>query len=385
MAQVPLVDLKAQYASIRPEMDAAIARVLESTSFILGEEVARFESEWAAYVGAAGAVGVASGTAALELALAACGIGPGDEVITTAHTFIATAEAISNVGARPVFADIDPETYDLDPGAVDAAVTDRTRAVIPVHLYGRPAAMDDLLAICRRHGLQLIEDAAQAHGARYRDRGCGSIGDLACFSFYPGKNLGAYGDAGAVTGNDPELLSRVRKLRDHGRLTKYEHDEIGRGERLDALQAAVLSVKLAHLDAWTEARRRHAATYDRRLDGIVGTPRQDPRDRHVFHLYVIRSPHRDALLSGLKARGVGAGIHYPIPLHRQPAYLRLGYGDVSLPETERAAAEVLSLPLYPELTEAQVGWVADQVAELVGQVASEAAPEAGDDVRGVPA
>lgn len=362
--KVPLVDLRAQYRSIRPEIDAAIARVLDHAGFILGEEVTRFEAAFARYVGAEGAVGVASGTAAIELALRACGIGPGDEVITTAHTFIATAEPVSNIGARPVFVDIDPETYNMDPEAAEAAITPRTRALLPVHLYGRPAPMDELLDIARRHGLRLIEDAAQAHGAESRGRRCGSIGDLACFSFYPGKNLGAYGDAGAVTGNDPELLARVRKRRDHGRVTKYEHDEIGAGERLDALQAAVLGVKLGHVEAWTEARRQHAAAYDTLLAGSgVVTPSQDPRDRHVFHLYVIRFTQRDWLLRELNAAGIGAGVHYPIPLHRQRAYLKDGYGDLglSLPATERAASEVLSLPLFPELRRDQLEFVADRV------------------------
>jgi dTDP-4-amino-4,6-dideoxygalactose transaminase len=309
-------------------------------------------------------VGVASGTAALELSLRACEIGGGDEVITTAHTFFATAEAISNVGATPVFADIDPATFNLDPDAVESSITPRTRAVIPVHLYGRPADLDALVDICRRHGLRLIEDAAQAHGARSRGRACGTVGDLACFSFYPGKNLGAYGDAGAVTG-DPSLLARIRKLRDHGRSSKYEHDEVGYGERLDALQAAVLGVKLRHLEDWTEARRRHAATYDRLLAGSsLVTPSQDPRDRHVFHLYVVRSLRRDDLLASLTAAGIGAGVHYPIPLHRQPAYEARGYGDCRLPAAEAAAGEVLSLPLYPELTDEQIGSVVAEVRQF---------------------
>ena len=358
---VPLVDLKAQYHTIRTEIDDAIQRVLDHTGFIGGEEVSRFEAAFGSYVETGPAVGVASGTAALELALRACDIGPGDEVITTAHTFFATAEAISNVGATPVFADIDATTFNVDPNAVESAITDRTRAVIPVHLYGRPAELDSLADICRRHGLRLIEDAAQAHGARSRDRACGSIGDLACFSFYPGKNLGAYGDAGAVTG-DPGLLARIRKLRDHGRLSKYEHDEIGHGERLDAIQAAVLEVKLRHLTEWTEARRRHAATYDRLLAGSgVATPTQDPLDRHVFHLYVIRSPRRDELLASLSAAGIGAGIHYPIPLHRQPAYVQRGFGECRLPATESAANEVVSLPIFPEITADQIEYVADHV------------------------
>jgi dTDP-4-amino-4,6-dideoxygalactose transaminase len=364
--KIPLVDLKAQHREIRGEIDGAIARVLDRTSFILGEEVAEFERAFASYVGSAGAVAVASGTAALRLALAACGIGAGHEVITTAHTFIATAEAISLAGAKPVFVDIDPQSYTLDPARVEAAITPRTRAILPVHLYGRPAALEPLVGIARRHGLRLIEDAAQAHGATYAGKRCGAIGDLGCFSFYPGKNLGACGDAGAVTGNDPALLDAVRRLRDHGRKSKYVHDEIGFAERMDALQAAILCVKLAHLEAWTERRRAAAERYGRLLAGSgLVLPADEPGMRHVYHLYVVRSARRDALLEHLQARGIGAGVHYPLPLHRQPAYLAHGYGSVSLPVTEQAAAEVLSLPLYPELTEEQARSVAAAVEEFV--------------------
>jgi dTDP-4-amino-4,6-dideoxygalactose transaminase len=363
--QIPLVDLKAQYALIKAEVDAAIQRVLDSTSFILGGEVTEFEQSFAAHAGARGAVGVASGTAALMLALRACGVGPGDEVITTAHTFVATAEAISQTGATPVFVDIDLRTFNLDPALVDEAITSRTRAIVPVHLYGQPAAMDELAEIASRRGIWLIEDAAQAHGAEYRGRRCGSLGHMACFSFYPGKNLGAYGDAGAVTSDDEALLARVRRLRDHGRTTKYEHDEIGFGERLDALQAAILGAKLPHLEAWTESRRTHARMYDEMLTGSsVTTPFVAPEVRHVYHLYVIRTQNRDGILSHLKSKGIGAGIHYPVPLHQQPVYRRLGYGDISLPMTERAAAEVLSLPMYPELRPEQVEYVIEAVEEV---------------------
>jgi dTDP-4-amino-4,6-dideoxygalactose transaminase len=360
--RVELVDLAAQYQSIRGEIDGAIQRILDNTSFILGDEVRTFEAAWAKHVGAAGAVGVSSGTAALELSLRALDIGPGDEVITTAHTFIATAEAITNVGARPVFADIDPVTYNLDPSHAEDLITDRTRAIMPVHLYGQPADLDALMEIAERRGLWVIEDAAQAHGAEFGGRRCGSIGHLACFSFYPGKNLGAYGDAGAVTGNDPAVLDRIRRMRDHGRTTKYEHVEVGYAERIDALQAAILGAKLPHLEAWTEARRRHADRYDELLSGAdVVIPAVRDGVRHVYHLYVVRSERRDALLEHLKAAEVMAGIHYPIPLHRQPAYVALGYGDVSLPHTERAAAEVLSLPIYPELPDEALRFVADTV------------------------
>ena len=362
---VPLVDLGAQYDSLRDEIDEAIRRVLDNQSFILGEEVDRFESAFASYVGAPGAIGVASGTAAIHLALQACGVGPGDEVITTAHTFIATAEPISNLGARPVFADIDLESYAIDPAHVEALIGPRTKAILPVHLYGHPADMGRLREIADRHGLKLIEDAAQAHGAEIDGRRVGSIGDLACFSFYPGKNLGAYGDAGAVTGTDEELMAVVRKLRDHGRTSKYEHEMIGSGERLDALQAAILDVKLRHLESWTEARRTNARRYATRLDGAkVVLPVERPGARHVYHLFVVRVAGRDEVLAGLKEAGIGAGIHYPLPLHRQPAYLDQGFGSVSLPKTEEAAREVLSLPLYPELSAEQVDHIADRLRAL---------------------
>ncbi len=365
--EIPLVDLKAQYASIKPEVDEAIKRVIDNASFILGQEVTEFEQAFARYVGAKGAVGVASGTSALQLSLLACGVGPGDEVITTAHTFIATAEAVSQTGAKPVFVDIDPQTYNLDPSRVEAAITPRTKAILPVHLYGQPADLGALMEIAERHHLYLIEDAAQAHGAEYKGQRCGSIGHLACFSFYPGKNLGAYGDAGGVTGNDEALLTKVRKLRDHGRLTKYEHDEIGFGERIDALHAAILSAKLPHLEAWTEARRSHARLYNEMLAGSdLVTPVESSQVRHVYHLYVIRTQRRGAILDHLKQKGIGAGIHYPIPLHRQPAYLKQGYGDVSLPVTEQAAQEIVSLPMYPELTVEQLAYVAEAVKEVVG-------------------
>lgn len=315
---------------------------------------------------AQGAVGVSSGTAALRLALQVVGVGPGNEVITTAHTFIATAEAISQTGARPVFVDVSPRTYNLDPEKVEAAITSRTKVIMPVHLYGHPADLGPLRDIAKRHHLFLIEDAAQAVAAEYEGRRCGSLGDLACFSFYPGKNLGAYGDAGAVTGNDESLLAKVRKLRDHGRITKYEHDEIGFGDRIDALQAAILAAKLPHLNDWTEARRSHARQYDELLaDADVVRPYQAPNVRHVYHLYVIRVPRRDEMLEHLKSQGVGAGIHYPVPVHRQPAYLKEGYGDISLPVTEQVASEIVSLPMYPELSSEQIEYVARAVKEAL--------------------
>ena len=359
--------MTAQYASIKREVDSAIQRVLDNASFILGNEVMEFERAFASVSGTTGAVSVASCSAALQLALLALGVGRGDEVITTAHSFMATAEAISNVGARPVFVDIDPKTFNIDPQQVAEAVTARTRAILPVHIYGQPADMDSLRAIAQTHGLSLIEDAAQAHGAQYNGRQCGSLGDVACFSFFPSKNLGAYGDAGAVCSNDESLLARVRALRDHGRTSKYEHRTIGFGERMDALQAAILTAKLPHLEAWTEARRAHARLYDGLLAGTgVVTPNEFQKARHVYHLYVIRTPRRDAMLDHLRGKGIGCGVHYPIPLHRQPAYLEQGYGGITLPETERAAREVLSLPMYPELTSEQIAHVANAVREVAG-------------------
>ena len=312
-------------------------------------------------------MGVSSGTAAVHLALLAAGVGPGDDVITTAHTFIATAEAISHTGATPVFVDVDSQTYNIDPNRVEDAITPRTRALVPVHLYGQPAPMGALREIANRHSLLLIEDAAQAVGAEYQGTRCGALGDFACFSFYPGKNLGAYGDAGAVSGNDELLLAKVAKLRDHGRTTKYEHDEIGFGERLDGLQAAILQAKLPHLEDWTEARRSHARLYNELLaDCDVQTPFESPDVRHAYHLYVIRTSRRAAMLEHLQSKGIGAGIHYPIPLHRQPAYVKQGHGKLSLPVTERVTGEILSLPMYPELTREQIEYVTSAVREVAG-------------------
>lgn len=311
-------------------------------------------------------MGVASGTAALHLALLALGVGPSDEVITSSHTFIATVQAIVRTGAKPVFVDIEPQTYNLDPNKVEAAITPRTKALMPVHLYGQPAELKPLRELATRHHLWLIEDAAQAHLAEYEGKRCGSIGDLAGFSFYPGKNLGAYGDAGAVTGNDEGLLAKIRQLRDHGSKTKYEHEMFGFGERIDAIQAAILGAKLPRLDEWTEARRAHALAYNELLAGAGAvTPYEAPNVRHVYHLYVVRVPRRAAMLAHLKSKGIDAGIHYPLPVHRQPAYLKLGYGKISLPVTEQVADEVISLPMYPELTRRQIEYVTQTVREAL--------------------
>ena len=364
--KIPLVDLKAQFANISSEVNDAIQRVLEHNQFILGVEAKELEREFASFVNAHGAVGVASGTAALHLSLLACEVGPGDEVLTTSHTFFATGEAIALTGATPVFVDIDPTTFNLDATALEAAVTKNTKAIMPVHLYGQPAPLPAVMEVARRHHLRVIEDAAQAHGAESQRQRCGSIGDLACFSFYPGKNLGAYGDAGAVTGNDEELLARVRALRDHGRTSKYEHDEVGFGERMDGIQAAILRAKLTHLEEWTEARRSHAQAYNELLQDVdVIRPVEAAGNRHVYHLYVIRVANRDRVLEKLKAQGVGAGIHYPIPLHRQPAFLKRGYGSIQLPHTEKAASEIISLPIFPELTAAQIEYTVNALKEAL--------------------
>jgi len=348
---IPLVDLKAQYAGIRAEIASAIQGVLDGTRFILGPEVRGFEQEFAEYVGAAHAIGVSSGTDALHLALRACGVKPGDEVIMPAHTFIATAEAVVMAGATPVFADIDRRTYNLDPAALQASITPKARAVIAVHLYGQPADLDPIQQVASRHGLIVIEDAAQAHGACYRGRNVGTLADAACFSFYPTKNLGAYGDAGAVTTNDEAIAERIRMLRDHGRRDKYEHLLEGYGNRLDELQAAVLRVKLRHLAVWTKRRRELADAYRGRLTAAGIEPPFVPEwAEPVWHLFAVRVAGRAEVRRAMQAAGVETGVHYPTPLHLQPAFARLRYARGSLPVAERAADEVLSLPLYPELS-----------------------------------
>ena len=362
---IPLVDLKAQYQAIKPEIDAAMQRVVSNTSFILGKEVAEFEKNFAAFTHTQYCVGMDSGTAALHLALIICGVQPDDEVITTTHTFVATAEVISVIGAKPVFVDIDPRTYNLDPQKIEAAVTPRTRAIIPVHLYGQPAEMDPILDIARRHNLRVIEDAAQAHGAEYHGKPAGTMGDVACFSFFPSKNLGAYGDAGALVTNDAALADHARMLRDHGRTEKYAHKLVGYGYRLDALQAAILGAKLTHLEAWNARRREIADYYTELLTNTDLVPPYVPHGiKPVYHIYCIRAKNRDGLKKHLKERGIETGIHYPIPLHLQPVYQNLGYKAGDFPETEKAASEVLSLPMYPELTELQVQQIVEAVKEF---------------------
>jgi dTDP-4-amino-4,6-dideoxygalactose transaminase len=356
---IPFVDLKAQYGAIKPEIDAAIARVLENSQFILGPEVAAFEREFAHYTGAAAAIGVNSGTSALHLALLAAGVGPGDEVITVPFTFVATVAAIGYTGATPVFVDIDPASFTMDVTQVEAAITPRTKAIVPVHLYGQAADMDPIMAIARKHNLTVIEDAAQAHGAEYKGRRVGSIGDMGCFSFYPGKNLGAYGEGGAVVTSNPAHVRTVLMLRDWGAEQKYVHRLRGYNYRLEGIQGAILRVKLRYIETWTEARRAHAGEYSRLLhDSGVSVPQTMRYARHVWHVYAVRAPDRAGLQAALHQENIQSGIHYPIPVHLQPAWADLKYIRGDFPHSERAADEVLSLPMYPELTADQLRAVA---------------------------
>jgi dTDP-4-amino-4,6-dideoxygalactose transaminase len=367
MMKVPFLDLKAQYESIRPEIADAIQQVLDKTAFAGGPFVAQFEKEFASFCGTQFAAGVGSGTDALWLALLAIGVGPGDEVITVPDTFIATAEAISYCGAKPVFIDVEPVTYNMDPAKLEAAITKKTKAVIPVHLFGQMADMDPILAIARKHKLFVIEDASQAHGAEYNGKKAGSMGDVGCFSFYPGKNLGAYGEAGAVVTNNPELDKTVRMLRDHGQDKKYYHGRIGWNARMDGIQGAILSVKLKRLPTWNEGRRKNAALYDGLLKEVKGvtTPQKAAYAKHVYHIYAIRLKDRDAVISTLAANDIHCGIHYPIPLHLQEAYKALGYQKGAFPEAEKAAAEFVSLPMFAELTAEQIARVATELKAIV--------------------
>lgn len=360
---IQLVDLKAQYDTIQDEITEAIQSVIESSAFIGGDAVREFEKEFAAYCDVKACVGVGNGTDAIYLTLRAMGIGTGDEVITVAHTFIATSEAISMTGARPVFVDIKEDTMLMDPALIEKAITPRTKAIVAVHLYGQPCDMDAIMQIAERHGLKVIEDAAQAHGARWRGRRVGSIGDAACFSFYPGKNLGAFGDAGAVVSNDVELLEKVRMVANHGRLEKYTHKMEGVNSRLDGLQAAILRVKLRHLDNWNESRRRHADFYFEALTGgDLQMPVVHEHAEPVWHLFVVRVSDRAGLQAALKQEGIATGVHYPVPLHRQPAYEDFGIAQESLPVTELVAGRVVSLPMYPELTSAQLETIVNAVS-----------------------
>lgn len=372
---IPFVDLKAQYASIKGEVNAAIQGVLDSCQFTLGSEVERFEEEFAAYCQARHGIGVNSGTSALHLALLAANIGPGDEVITVPFTFVATVAAIHYSGAKTVFVDIDPRSFTMDAKGIEAAITPRTKAILPVHLYGQPADMDPILEIAKRHRLVVIEDAAQAHGAEYKGRRAGSVGDMGCFSFYPGKNLGAYGEGGMVTTDNPDFARTLRMLRDWGAERKYEHVLKGYNYRLEGIQGAVLRVKLRHLEAWTEGRRAAASNYDRLLAGSgVRTPQVMPYARHVYHIYAVRTTERKVWQDALQKQGIHTGIHYPIPVHLLPAYADLGYQRGQFPHAEKAAAEVLSLPMFPELTAVQCETVSNALRQLaeadqvVGQV-----------------
>jgi dTDP-4-amino-4,6-dideoxygalactose transaminase len=367
---IPYIDLKAQYHSIKPQIDAAVLKVLESGEFVLGGEVAKFEEEFAAYCGARHAVGVNSGTSALHLALLAAGAGPGDEVISAPFTFVATTAAIRYTGAKPVFVDIDPKTYNLDPAKIAEKITARTKAILPVHLYGQPADMGPILAIAREHDLIVIEDAAQAHGAEYKGRRTGSLGDLAAFSFYPTKNLAACGEGGMATTNDPAFARKIRLLRDWGAERKHHHALKGYNYRMDAIQAAVLRVKLRYLEQWTESRRAHAATYTRLLAGSgVAAPYVTPDVRHVYCVYTVLSKQRETLMERLRARQIQFAIHYPVPIHLMEAHADLGYRAGDFPASEAAAEQALALPIYPEMTREQVKAVAETVAGC-GQTAA---------------
>jgi dTDP-4-amino-4,6-dideoxygalactose transaminase len=361
--KVPMVDLQAQYRALQSEIDEAVQAVVRSGQFVLGPAVEGFEQEVAAYCGTRHAVAVASGTDALHLALRAAGVGPGDEVVTTPFTFIATAGAISQTGARPVFADIDSDTFNIQPEQVEAAVNERTRAVLPVHLYGQPADLAPIRELCRRRGLALIEDCAQSFGAEYGGRKSGAYGDMGCFSFYPSKNLGAYGDGGMVVTDDDTAAERLRQLRDHGRVAGYRHAMIGYNSRLDELQAAVLRVKLRRLDEYNRRRRENARRYGARLaDAGVLPPVEDGKGLHVYHQYTVRAANRDVIRNALSAAGIASAVYYPVPLHRQEVYAA-DHARASLPAAEAAAEQVLSLPMYPELTEDQI----DEVARVVRQ------------------
>ena len=361
---IPFGDLRLHYNSIKIELDQAIEGVLSSGWFILGENVSAFESEFATFCGTESALGVGNGTDALQLALMACGVERGDEVITTPLSATFTALAICAVGAIPRLVDIDPETYNIDPKKIEAAIGPRTRAILPVHLYGQPADLDPILAIARQQGLIVVEDAAQAHGAQYKGRGVGSIGDVGCFSFYPSKNLGAFGDGGMVVTDDAEIAEKVRMLRDGGQKTRYDHQLAGINSRLDELQAAILRVKLRYLDKWNKRRQHIAALYTALLgESDVDPPFEMPNVEHVYHLYVISCQDRDGLQKHLEQRGVQTKVHYPTPIHLQGAFGWLRQGPGSFPTAERCAARIVSLPIYPELTDAKVRQVAGYILD----------------------
>ena len=366
--KVPFLDLKAQHAPLIEKFDRAIHEVIESSAFAGGPFVEKFEEEFAAFCGSTYAIAVGNGTDALWLALLALGIGEGDEVITVPNTFIATAEAITYCKARPVFVDVDQDTFTMNPAELEKCLTKRTKAIIPVHLFGQPADMDPILDFARANGLFVVEDAAQAHGAEYKGRKAGTMGDAGCFSFYPGKNLGAFGEAGAVVTNDPELRKQIQMLRDHGQSRKYYHSMMGWNCRMDGIQAAVLSIKLGHLNEANSLRRKHALEYNQAFAGIdeVLTPLEAKYARHVYHVYAVRVQERDAIMRHLQEKGVGCAVHYPVPVHLQEAGRNLGYTKGAFPIAENLADEFLSLPMFPELTEEQIEYVAGCVTEAVG-------------------
>ena len=374
--KVPFVDLHAQYRTIAHEVTTAMMRAVERGDYILGDDVRLFEEEFAKYIGTTEAVAVGSGLDALELALRAFGVGPGHEVITAANTFIATVLAILAAGARPVLVDVDPETYNIDPARIERAISPRTKAIMPVHLYGQTVGMQPILEIAKKRGLIVIEDAAQAHGARYDGHRAGSIGHAAGFSFYPAKNLGAYGDGGMVVTSDPAAAETIRRLRNYGQRVKYEHSVIGTNSRLDTIQAAVLHVKLRHLDDWNAARAEHAAAYDSFLAGSpIVLPKTAEKCSHVYHLYVVQVDRRKIVQEVLTERGVSTGIHYPIPIHLQEACAGLGYHQGDFPVTERAASRIISLPMYAEMTREQREYVSETLLQAVG--ATTITPSAG--------
>lgn len=365
--RVPFLDLKAQYESINGEINEAIQNVISKTAFAGGPFVAAFEESFAEYCSTKHAIGCSSGTSALWLALAALDIGPGDEVITAANTFIATAEAISFVGATPVFIDIEESSHNMDPTQLEAVITDKTKAIIPVHLFGQMANMDPIMEIARRHNLYVIEDASQAHGAEYHGKRAGSIGDIGCFSFYPGKNLGAYGEAGGIVTDNPEWAARMTMIRDHGQSKKYHHEIIGWNARMDGMQGAILDVKLRHIESWTESRRAHAKRYCELLKDVEGIvlPMEADYARHVYHIFAIRADNRDYLMSQLAEKEVFCGIHYPIPLHLQNAYSHMGMPKGSFPVTEACAESYVSLPMFAELNDEQLSYVATTLQEIL--------------------
>jgi dTDP-4-amino-4,6-dideoxygalactose transaminase len=362
--RIPLVDLKNQYQGIKEEVLAEISQALDGMQLFLGKNVQTFESDFAAYCGVESAIGVGSGTDALHIALRACGIGPGDEVITVSHTFAATVEAIILAGGKPVFVDIDPRTYNMDTSRVEEMINSRTRAIVPVHLYGHPADMDPILELAQTYRLKVIEDACQAHGAEYKGRRTGSMGDVGCFSFYFTKNLGAYGEGGMITTSHPDIAKRCRMLRDHGSGDKYHHTLIGINSRLDEIQAAVLRVKLPHLEEWIERRRNLAQAYNAGLPALLQKPQEMPWAKHAYHLYVVRTPQRDQFKDWLQSKGISTGMHYPVPVHLQEAWREYGGGDYSLPVTERITGEIISLPMYPELTEGEIDYICDCIREF---------------------